>query len=148
MKRYRNRLQRVLDVRRIQEERARAQLQRANNAETLARQVAEAKRERYREHQPLVGPVAFVHHNIDRSLYELRALAVLEADERIVEAHAQVEQRLGEWAAAAQKVEALERLDGRRRVEHAVEADRAEARELDDMVTGRAGRAEREDDQR
>lgn len=148
MKRYRNRLQRVLDVRRIQEERARAALQQANNAETLARQVAETKRMRYREHQPVIGPVPFIHHNVDRSLHELRALAVLEAEERIVEAHVQVARRMGEWTQAAQKVEALERLDGRRRVEHAVEAERAEAQELDDMVTGRAGRRDHEDDPR
>jgi len=146
MKRYRNRLQRVLDVRRIQEERARAALQQANNAERLAREVAQTKRDRYREHQPMVGPVSLISHNVDRSLYELRALAVLEADERIAEAQAQVQHRLSQWAQAAQKVEALERLDGRRRVEHAMEAERAEARELDDMVTGRAARRSHDGD--
>jgi hypothetical protein len=44
------------------------------------------------------------------------------------------------WTIAARRVEALERLDERKRVEEAVEIERSRSNELDDMVLARRGR--------
>jgi len=51
-----------------------------------------------------------------------------------------VDQHRTDWAAARQRVAALERLEERRREEHAVEARRAEDRLVDDLVVARHAR--------
>ena len=53
-----------------------------------------------------------------------------------------VEARRAEWTAARQRVAALERLEARRRDEHAIEARRAEDRLVDDLVVARHARGE------
>ena len=56
------------------------------------------------------------------------------------EALAVVDERRAEWAAARQRVAALERLEERRRDEHAIEVRRAEDRLVDDLVVARHAR--------
>jgi flagellar export protein FliJ len=51
-----------------------------------------------------------------------------------------VDTRQNEWAAARQRVAALERLEARRRDEHAIEVRRAEDRLVDDLVVARHAR--------
>jgi hypothetical protein len=94
----------------------------------------------YHAHEDPIGPVPYVHHRTDRGLYELRGLALLDARERAVAARQQVQDRIVDWSQAAQRVEALERLDNRRRDEHRRDAERESEREVDDLVTGRFGR--------
>ncbi len=146
MRRYRNRLQRVLDVRRVQEERAKAEVRQARAEAALADLVARSRIETYRGHELPVGPIPYVGHRIERSLYELKGLIALDAQQRRDVAHEQVEARLNAWVETRRRVDAMERLDQRRRHEHQVEVDRADERQVDDMVTGRAGRAGRGDD--
>jgi flagellar biosynthesis chaperone FliJ len=50
--------------------------------------------------------------------------------------------RLVDWSHTARRVEALERLDGRRRDEYSVEERRDEDRTVDEMVSGRRGESE------
>jgi hypothetical protein len=137
VKRYVNRLGRVLDVRRIQQERARADVLQARTAAGIAELTERQRASTYRAHSDPIGPVPYVHHRMDRGLYELRGLALLDATERVGEARRQVQDRLVDWSEAARRVEALERLDGRRRQEHRHELDRDAEREVDDLVTGR-----------
>ena len=59
------------------------------------------------------------------------------------DALALVEVRRQEWMAARQRVEALERLETRRRAEHALEVQRAEDRLVDDLVVARHARGAR-----
>jgi len=66
------------------------------------------------------------------------AIAVARAEYR--HALAVVDQQRAEWAAARQRVAALERLEERRREEHAIETRRAEDRLVDDLVVARHAR--------
>ena len=56
------------------------------------------------------------------------------------QALAVVEERRAEWAEARRRVAALERLEERRRDEHAIEVRRAEDRLVDDLVVARHAR--------
>jgi flagellar export protein FliJ len=140
VKRYRNRLQRVLDVRRIQEDRAKAQVREAQAEKALMERLAQERHHAYNTHDPLVATVPYLHHRADRTLHELRALSVVGAEERVEASREQVVERLREWSLAARRVEALERLDARRRAEHQLEADREAEAAVDDLVSGRAAR--------
>jgi flagellar export protein FliJ len=51
-----------------------------------------------------------------------------------------VDDRRGNWAATRRRVAALERLEDRRREEHALQARRDEDRLVDDIVVARYGR--------
>ena len=57
-----------------------------------------------------------------------------------VDALGVVDERRADWAAARQRVAALERLEARRRDEHTIEARRAEDRLVDDLVVARHAR--------
>ena len=140
MKRYVDRLARVLGVRQVQEKQARTKVAQARGELVSARSHQQTKRERFEEHAVIDGPIPYVHHRLDRTLWELKALALLDAEEKAISAEHMVAVRLGEWAAAAQRVEALDRLNARRKAEHRHEADQAETRENDDLVNGRRGR--------
>jgi flagellar biosynthesis chaperone FliJ len=141
VKRYSNRLQRVLDVRRILEDRARQEVLRAQQ-DLRNDELHESRcRQSYENRENIVGPVGALVHLSDRAAYELEGLAVQHAAARVEQDKVVVDERLGVWSAAARRVEALERLDARRREEHAVEVDCEAAKEVDDLVSGRAARA-------
>ena len=142
MKRYRFRLENVLRVRRLQEEQAADRLRMAQRdadiaSATIASRLAAYQSERQATEAPVSLPELLTH----QALLELRAQAVEAARvrERVIKAVAA--ERRAEWALAAQRAAALERLDERRREEHRIAFERAEAVEVDDIVSGRAARA-------
>lgn len=137
MKRYQFRLGQLLRVRRIQEDQARQQVLAARRAAEIAHALAEQRRRTYDELPPSERAVLLAHI-AERTMWELHAMAVVRAEEDAVEADAEVERRAEAWRARKQEVEVLERLDERRRAEHAAEVLRAEALELDDLATTRA----------
>jgi flagellar export protein FliJ len=137
VKRYRFRLESVLKVRRIEEDRARGALALANaDARRAADEVA-ARDARYGSlpaAAPTLSTSAFLS---DRWRRSTSAEAVLYGMEREREAQTVVTERRAEWSAAAGRVSALERLDSRRREEHALDVAREEAIVVDELVTGR-----------
>src|SRR5207247_9557935 len=82
------------------------------------------------------------YENFERALFMLDSAAGAVDVARIAhrEALDVVDARRADWAAARRKVAALERLEERRREEHAVEVRRAEDRLVDDLVVARHGR--------
>jgi flagellar FliJ protein len=137
VKRYRFRLEAVLRVRRLQEDVARTAL--AEAAAALARAGAEEARAGSWLHalraQPAPeSPVAWdAHRRVQLAAAD--ELASRTAD--VAHAHAEQQARQRELAAARTRVRALERLDERRRAEHAREMARHEERAADDLVTSR-----------
>jgi flagellar biosynthesis chaperone FliJ len=140
VKRYKFRLDTVLRVRKIEEDRAIAALAEANRSLVAAEQQLEAGLDRYRGTPDVSGPVPAAAFLSVRGRQDLVAASVVAAGTGKLRAEAHVDIRRGEWSAAATRVAALERLDERRRDEHAVEAQRQELVEVDDMVVARAAR--------
>ena len=139
MKRYRFRLETVLRVRQLQADAAKGGVARAN-AEVIRRdrQLAERTEE--------YGPFGVVPAAAPTDLFLIeaahrnrRAEAVMDANRELQSAHGVLAERRDEWQAAERRVDALERLDDRRRAEHGVASNRAEATEMDDVVVGRFG---------
>jgi flagellar FliJ protein len=137
MKRFQFRLATVLRVRRVEEERARGALALAN----AARRQAETERQRAEEHlaatpQP-AAVVPLAAYRAWRATGELRAERWQTASQQASRAAEAAEERRQAWARAATRVAALERLEARRRDAWRQELFRAEAREVDDLVTSR-----------
>ena len=143
MKRYSFRLQPVLRVRRIEEERAVAALADATRGLASAEAMLQRRLDRYAEVPVASGPMPVEQLLRLRARQEGNAAAVVHAGTERLRAEAVVELRRQDWSQAAMKVGALERLDERRREEHAIEAQREELVEVDDMVVARAGRVPR-----
>ncbi len=142
MRRYRFRLERVLRVRRVEEERARAELLRANGA------LLDAEREvdrRLGGYSTLVPPAGGGVPEYLAGLERRRrsAASVGFAREARAAAESTADGARAGWSTAATRVSSLERLDGRGRDRHAVEARRAEDVEADDVVVGRFAREDR-----
>jgi flagellar FliJ protein len=137
VKRYRFRLESVLRARRLQEDVARLALAEATAA------VGRAEATEARAHSWLDGlrdqpappePHAWEAHR------RVQLLAAAELVARGAEVdHARAEQRARQAALAEARkaVRALERLDERRRAEHALEVARLDALAVDDLVTSR-----------
>ncbi len=140
MKRYRFRLDTVLRVRRVEEDRAIAALADARRRLEAAEQTLERTLDRYSVVPQPVGALPLAELLRARAHQELVAASVVHAGAERLRAEATVDLQREEWSAAAQRVAALERLDERRRAEHALEAQRQETIEVDDMVVARAGR--------
>jgi flagellar export protein FliJ len=140
MKRYQFRLDTVLRVRRVEEDRAIAALAAARRKLDAAEATLQDTLDRYSTVPEPSGPMSVIELLRARAHQELVAASVVHAGAERLRAEAVVELQRKEWSAAAQRVAALERLDERRREEHAVEAQRQETIEVDDMVVGRAGR--------
>jgi flagellar biosynthesis chaperone FliJ len=141
MKRYQFRLETVLRVRRIEEERQLAALAAARRAAIAAERAAVDCLQHY---QSLATPglrVAAPEFVGRRGRLGIAATSVRDADAthaRALDAAAAQRER---WSEAAQRVSSLERLDERDRAEHQIEVRRDEDRTVDDLVTGRFGRA-------
>jgi flagellar export protein FliJ len=144
MKKYRFRLEQVLRVRRLEEERARAAVLVARREADVSAGRVRDRIAAYHSFEPAAGPVASARLLADRALHTLRADAVEVARGREAEAWKVVADRLQVWSGAAQKVAALERLDERRRADHALAARREDDLVVDDLVTVRFARQERE----
>ena len=144
MKRYAFRLESVLRVRRVEEDRAVAALAAARRQLEAAERTLQSTLDRYSVVPSASGALPLADLLRSRAHQELVAASVVHAGTERLRAEAVVETQRAAWSAAAQRVAALERLDERRRAEHALEAQRQETIEVDDMVVARAGRSERE----
>jgi flagellar export protein FliJ len=130
----------VLRVRRVQEDQARGELLLANRSAHLAAQRIEDRTAEYETRARPSGQSTY--EDFERTLFLLDtavgAIQVAKQDHR--DALVVVDERRAEWSKARQKVAALERLQDRRRVEHALEARREEDRLVDDLVVARFAR--------
>jgi flagellar FliJ protein len=140
VKRYSFRLDPVLRVRRIEEDQKILELANAQRGLVEAEATLQRRLDRYGEVPVATGPVPAEVLLRLRSRQDSVAAAVVHAGANRLRAEATVDLRRQEWSEAAMKVAALERLDERRRAEHAQEAQRQELVTVDDMVVARAGR--------
>ncbi len=145
MNRYRFRLEQVLRVRRIEEEHARGDVLLARGDVARAEQVLEARREGYRSFRPRTGPVSAAEAVADRTSHRLKAEAVASSAERVAAAEEVLAERVVQWQGRAQRVQALERLDERRRHDHALEVQRDDDKVVDDLVVARFARTDDEE---
>jgi len=137
MKRRRSRIDSVLRARRVQEELARQALAHANADLRRADDSYRDEQSRYESLSEVLGiqdAEAFVANRLSCEL----AAATLGAA-RMTRDDAAVAAAMNHaaWREAAQRVASLERLDARRQAEDALEAMRAEAVEIDEIVTSR-----------
>ncbi|HZP30982.1 MAG TPA: flagellar export protein FliJ [Acidimicrobiia bacterium] len=140
MKRYRFRLETVLRVRRVEEERQLAALASARQAATAAERAAVDCLTHYRSLADVGGRASTYDFVAARGRLGLAAGSVRDAQATHARAVEAAETQRERWTEAARRVSSLERLDERGRAEHAVEARRDEDRTVDDLVTGRFGR--------
>ncbi|MCU1487301.1 MAG: hypothetical protein JWN67_4047 [Actinomycetia bacterium] len=134
MKKYQFRLDAVLRVRRIEEERARADLLGANRALAAAEAELDRRLEHYRTVTLPGGALGHDTYLAARSHQDLAAAAVVAAGTARLAAEAERERLHAVWAATASRVKALERLDDRRRDEHAADVRREEIIVLDEVA--------------
>jgi flagellar FliJ protein len=137
------RLETVLRVRRAQEESARADLARENRQVQAASSGRDQAAQHYREVPVSSGPVAASVFQREAATADLAAATLLDAHVRLSLAEAQAAVALRQWREAAQRVEALERLELRRLEELRTDDARREAASVDDLVTARYIAAER-----
>ncbi|MDA8186223.1 MAG: flagellar export protein FliJ [Acidimicrobiales bacterium] len=141
MKAYHFRLDALLRLRRAEEQGARYALAAANrrlreaHAQMSTRQLAYEQLPRSRA----VLPASLFRSEAAAGALSARALR----HAQLVFAHAEADSnaQLGRWQLSRTRVAVLERLDDRRRAEHAVEELKQEIRELDDIVGTRWGAA-------
>lgn len=136
MKRYRFRLQSVLRVREIQENVAAANLALANRDLAAAEAALTARRSAYAALDFQRGVQSSSAFLAAREHDGLKAQTVLEAGQQVTASEEAADGRRAEWTDAAAKVTALENLDGRQREDHALDALRADATVIDDIVIG------------
>ena len=140
MKRFRFRLDQVLHVRRVQEDRARFDLLSANRDAQLAALRVDDRLADYAGRQMPSGPRPYAEFERAVFLLESGAAAVGAARAQHRDALTVVDARREDWTAARRRVAALERLEERRRAEHAIEVQRAEDQLVDDLVVARHAR--------
>jgi flagellar protein FliJ len=140
LKRFRFRLEQVLRVRRLQEDIARGALMTAHHAAREAADVVNARIEDYAAASRPSGAQTYDEFNLIQFRLDNAAGAIAVARGAYNQAVEIVDVRRAEWTAARQRVAALERLEARRRDEHAVEVRRAEDRLVDDLVVARHAR--------
>jgi flagellar export protein FliJ len=142
LKRFHFRLEQVLRVRRLQEDIARGALMAAHH---VAREAADRLNDRIAEYGAASRPNgAQTYDAFNRMQFRLDNAAGAITLARAEYQHALdiVDVRRAEWTAARQRVAALERLEARRRDEHAIEVRRAEDRLVDDLVVARHARGD------
>jgi flagellar protein FliJ len=133
MKRYEPTLGAVMRVRRVQENMAKAELQKANVAAAAAEMASAQAFAHYEEMRSADGPTFLAQ----RERAELAAEAATAARDSLASARATAVAAKDHYLAATRAVSVLERLDERRREEHAAEAQREEADLVDELVTSR-----------
>ena len=137
MKRFRFRLDQVLHVRRVQEDQARFKLLSANRDAQLAAARVEDRLADYAERGMPKGPQSY--EAFERAVFMLDSGAAAVGTARAThrESLEVVELRRVDWTDARRRVAALERLEERRRAEHAIEVQRSEDQLVDDLVVAR-----------
>jgi len=133
VKRYGFNLETVMRVRKVQESTAKAHLQRANVAATVAAASALQSMAHYDEIRGAKNPSWMGH----REQSELAARATIEARQSLTGAETSAKAALDQYVASAQAVSVLEHLDDRRREEYAEAAQREESTFVDELVTNR-----------
>lgn len=135
MKRYSFNLEPVLRARRLQQDMAKSELLKAN----MAAQAAElAVGSSFAHYEALTRtPPSATSFATDRYRSELAADALVGARRSLTVARVAVDQAMQEYIHATKTVSVLERLEERRREEHAAEAAHEEAGAIDDIVTAR-----------
>ncbi len=133
MKRYSFGLEGVLRARRAQEGIARSAVMSANSAARAAESAALKSLAHYEE--ILASPETDFLAKRERAT--LAARAMLAASESSRQAKAASEAAVSKYVEAKQAVTVLERLDERRRAEHAVAYQREEALAADEIATNR-----------
>ena len=140
MNAYRFRLEAVLRLRRSEEERARENLFRANVALRNSIERRDAELVRFNSIEIAYGTMSHEQFMAERLCAELVADSLQAARDAMGRAaDAAVLAQLA-WSEASRSVKALERLDEHRRLEHAEEARREEAIDVDSFVTAGYGR--------
>lgn len=138
MSRYRFRLETVLRVRRVEEEGAKRTLGAASMALRAAIDQEERARERYRSLAGAEREICTVDELLGARLHaELLAEEVTRTQRALIDAASAAAFARVQWSMAARRVASIERLDQRRRAEHAAEELRVEAVFVDDIVTSR-----------
>ena len=140
MKRYQFRAEKVLRVRRLQEDIARAGVAAARQQEQAARDALSASQQRYAQLQSGGVQQTTTAFLASREQAVHRATAVVSAQQQTRTAHDATAQSLALWHDAHRKVDGLERLDERRREDYAIEAGRAQDAAVDEIVVSRARR--------
>lgn len=136
MSRYQFRLESVLRVRRVQEDRARAQLARARLDEAEALRATKERRGRLRRAEQAVMPTSEpTEWRSQRDRTDRLAAAVTASHLAEVHAAELSGSRLEQWERAAADLRALERLDERTREEWRAEQLRDEQRTIDEIST-------------
>lgn len=141
MRRYEFRAEKVLRIRRLQEDMARAAVADARRAEVAAQATVDASQQRYAELATAHSAQSSAAFLMAREQAGHRASAVTIARERRHEAGQVTTSALGTWHDANSKVQGLERLDERRRTEHHIEVRRDEDAQADEIVVARARRS-------
>jgi hypothetical protein len=139
VKRYTSTLGPVLRARQAQEGMARSALQKANHAAAAAERASAATFAHYREVAAAPNPSFLAA----REQGELAALAVKGSRDAVSAKKADARNALEDYVDAAKAVSAAERLEERRREEHALAALREETALVDEVVTARYARARR-----
>jgi flagellar FliJ protein len=140
MRRYRFRLDPVLRVRRIEQDAAQTALATAGHELTEAEAALHQSVDRYGALQTPAGPQSAAAWLAVRDRCGHSAATVVAAGTARELAAGQVAERRDALRDVRMRVAALERLDERRREEHALEARREEDAQIDELVTGRHGR--------
>jgi flagellar biosynthesis chaperone FliJ len=140
MRRYRFALAPVLRVRRIEQDAAQAAVTGARSALDEAEVELQRSMARYHGRPLPAGPEAAATWLTHRSRADLVAASVVAAGTRHGLAGLRMEEQREALRRARMRVTALERLDERRREDHAVESRRTEDAEADELVTSRHGR--------
>lgn len=146
MKRFQFRLAAVLRLRRAEQEQARLALAEANTRLTALLLERDRKVRRYDELAGRTTAVDGAGLLAERHEAELALLHRLEADQRVAEAAGVATLAQVAWVRAHRRVQALERLEARRREEHDLAVLHEEITLLDDIATARylAAAAERD----
>jgi hypothetical protein len=142
VRRYRFRLAQVQRVRAVQEDLAVAALAAARLDEARATAVAAAQRSDLGRLGSVLGSRPGGERQRSAAVVDSGSRGLTEADAAAEAAALRTAAAIDAWTLAARRVRALELLDARRREEHRLEAERAEAAVVDDLVVGRFAREE------
>ena len=143
MKRYRFRLQPVLNVRRSEQDAARGALL-AATAQVAAQEVELlARRQAYEARGRRPVPTGAAEFRLEQSHRRALGQAVLDQQARLAAAQEQQAAARQLWTAAAARVGALERLDERQHDAHRVAELKEDDLVTDELVVARHGREHR-----
>jgi flagellar protein FliJ len=143
VRRYAFRLAPVLRLRRCEEQAARGALAAATAAVAAQDRLVAERDAAYARSLSAAGPRACAAFLLEQSQRAAVGAALLAARDQLHRARRELEDARVGWAATAARVQALERLDDRRRAEHLALARKEDDLTTDELVTSRHGRTDR-----